>query len=274
MSPQSLRERFNTSKEELAKLGLEFNSEALPLLEILYNTSFWILLNKRAVKKIVKQTFFEAIENCDITKNYADWNSWIHRIWMREILEFYADKENDKQTVFDFIDHEPVNLSEVKDALISTQSYDKFIKPLEQLPTVLRIPMIMKEIHSLNYEKIAELIDVPDGVIATRIYRARKLLYLFIKDDFNYEERKRMGVPEGFPKLIFDLRRCALLIDDELTDEQKTIFSKSTTDNNLYKAENLIQSEIKKLFGNIASDNQMTARIRAKIKRKANKRFG
>ena len=51
MSTQSLRERFNTSKEELAKLGLEFNSEALPLLEILYNTSFWILLNKSAVKK-------------------------------------------------------------------------------------------------------------------------------------------------------------------------------------------------------------------------------
>ena len=87
MSPQSLRERFNTSKEELAKLGLEFNSEALPLLEKLYNTSFWILLNKGAAKKIIKQTFYEAIENCDITKNYADWESWVHRIWMREILE-------------------------------------------------------------------------------------------------------------------------------------------------------------------------------------------
>ena len=33
MTLQSLRERFNTSKEELARLGLEFNSEALPLLE-------------------------------------------------------------------------------------------------------------------------------------------------------------------------------------------------------------------------------------------------
>jgi len=59
MLPQSLRERFNTSKEELARLGLEFNSEALPLLEKLYITSFWILLNKRAAKKIIKQTFLK-----------------------------------------------------------------------------------------------------------------------------------------------------------------------------------------------------------------------
>jgi len=274
MSTQSLRERFNTSKEELAKLGLEFNSEALPILEILYNTSFWILLNKRAVKKIVKQTFFEAIENCDITKNYADWNSWIHRIWMREILEFYSEKENDKQTVFDFIDHTKVNLNAVENFFKSTLPDDKLIKSLEKLPAVLRIPMIMKEIHSLNYEKIAELIDVPNGVIATRIYRARKLLYLFLKNNFNYEEKKRMGVPEGSPKLIFDLRQCALMADDELTDEQKTTFSVLTRDNDFYKPEILIQSGVRKFFANLSPDNAKIKRIKAKIVRKAIKRFG
>ena len=274
MSTQPLRERFNTSKEELAKLGLEFNSEALPLLEILYNTSFWILLNKRAAKKIIKQTFIEAIENCDITKNYADWNSWIHRIWMREILEFYADKENDKQTVFDFIDHAEVNFNTVEDFFNSTLPEDKLIKSLEKLPAVLRIPMIMKEIHSLNYEKIAELIDVPNGVIATRIYRARKLLYLFLRNNFNYEEKKSMGVPEGSSKLIFDLRQCALMADDELTNEQKVTFGVLTRNNDFYKPEILIQSGVKKFFVVLSSDNAKIKRIKAKIERKAIKRFG
>jgi len=274
MTPQSLRERFNTSKEELARLGLEFNSEALPLLEKLYITSFWILLNKRATKKIIKKTFFEAIENCDITKNYADWNSWIHRIWMREILEFYSDKENDKQTVFDFIDHAQVNLNAVEDFFSSTLPDDKLIKSLEQLPAVLRIPMIMREIHLLNYEIISDLVDVPVGVIATRVYRARKLLYLFLRNNFNYEEKKRAGVLEGSPKLIFDLRRCALLVDDELTDEQRTSFSTSTADNDLYKTEILIQRGVKKCFKELSHDNLKIKRIKAKIERKAIKRFG
>jgi DNA-directed RNA polymerase specialized sigma24 family protein len=274
MQPQSLKERFNTSKEELAKLGLEFKSEALPILEKLYNTSFWTLLNKRSTKKIIKQTFFEAIENCDITKNYADWNSWIHRIWMREILEFYSDKENDKQTVFDFIDHTEVNLNAIEDFFNSSLHAEKLIKSLEQLPAVLRIPMIMKEIHSLNYEIISDLVDVPVGVIATRVYRARKLLYLFLRNNFNYEEKKRTGVPEGSPKLIFDLRRCALLVDDELTDEQRTSFSTSTADNDLYKAEILIQRGVKKCFKELSHDNLKIKRIKAKIERKAIKRFG
>jgi len=274
MYTQSFSDRFSTSKDELAKLGLEFNFEALPLLKKLYNTSFWILLNKRAVKKIIKQTFFEAIENCDITKNYADWESWIYRIWMREILEYYSGKENDTQTAFDFIDHTKVNLNDIGDFFSSPLQEGQLLKFLEKMPAVLRIPMIMKEIHSLNYEKIAELIDVPNGVIATRIYRARKLLYLYMKSDFNYEEQKRIGVQQGSSKIIFNLRQSALLVDEEFDEEQKTSFGESTTDNNLYKAEILIQNEIKKLCKNVSPDNPLIARIRAKIERKAIKRFG
>ena len=274
MSPQSLRDRFNTSKEELAKLGLEFNSEALPLLEKLYNTSFWILLNKGAAKKIIKQTFYEAIENCDITKNYADWESWVHRIWMREILEFYSSKENDTKTIFDFIDLSEVSLDDVRNILNSSLIERELIKLLEKLPAVLRIPMIMKEIHSLNYEKIAELIDVPDGVIATRIYRARKLLYLFMKGDFNYEKQERIGAQQSSSKLIFELRQCALLVDDELTNELKVTFGVLTRDNDFYNAEILIQSGVKKFFVDLSTDNSKIKRIKAKIERKAIKRFG
>ncbi len=273
MSTQSLRDRFNTSKEELAKLGSEFNSEALPLLEKLYNTSFWILLNQKAVRKIVKQTYFEAIENCDITKNYADWQSWIHRIWMREILEFYADKENDTKTNFDFIDLSNVSLEDVQTLINSSLPEKELIMQLEKLPAVLRIPLILKEVHSLEYENIAELIDVPNGVIATRIYRARKLLYLFQIDNFNYEEQKKKRVGKGSSKMIFDLRRCSQLVDNEISIEQKLKFNDTIIVDDHYKAEMLVQNGIKKLLLNLSSDRSAIKRMRTKIERKAVKRF-
>ena len=274
MSIQSLKNRFNTSKEELAKLGSEYYSEALPLLENFYNTTFWILLNQKAVRKIIKQTYFEAIENCDITKNYADWPSWIHRIWMREIHAFYADKENDTKTNFDFIDLSKVSLGDVQTFFNSTVLDKKLIKLLQKLPAVLRIPMILKEIHLLNYEKIAELIDVPLGVIATRIYRARKLLYLLLKDNFDYEEQKKSRMGKGSSKMIFNMRHCSLLIDDELSAEQKIKFNNTIRDDNQYEAEIFIQTGIKKLFLILSSDSSAIRRMRAKIERKAVKRFG
>ena len=93
-------------------------------------------------------------------------------------------------------------------------------------------------------------------------------------NNFDYEEQKRIEIQQGASKLIFELRQSALLVDDELSLEQKAVFNESTANSNLYKTETLIQSEIKKLFSSISPDNQAIGRMRAKIERKAAKRFG
>ena len=55
MSTQLLRDRFNTTKEELAKLGSEFNSEALPLLEnyTILLSGFYLI--KKQPKKLLSK---------------------------------------------------------------------------------------------------------------------------------------------------------------------------------------------------------------------------
>ena len=278
MQSHSKLERFKVSKEELTKLGEEFNSEALSLVKNLYNTSYWILPNKKSTKKIIKQTFFEAIENCNVTKASADWQSWIFRIWMREILDFYSKKEDDTQTIFDFIDYAELDSKDIVSIINSNKiessiSGDELLKSLEKLPAVLRIPMIMKEINSFNYEKIAELIDVPVGVIATRIYRARKLLFLSFNMNFFYEDEKRKWRQRESTKQIFELRKCTLVVDEELTQEQKTAFIESTKNNSRYENELLIQKTMKKLFKNCSSNDSSIARLKSKIERKAGKKF-
>jgi DNA-directed RNA polymerase specialized sigma24 family protein len=278
MQSHSKLERFKVSKEELTKLGEEFNSEALSLVKNLFNTSYWILLNKKSTKKIIKQTFFEAIENCNVTKASADWQSWIFRIWMREILDFYSKKEDDTQTIFDFIDYVELDSKDIVSIINSSKiessiSEDEIIKSLEKLPAVLRIPMIMKEINSFNYEKIAELIDVPVGVIATRIYRARKLLFLSFNMSFFYEYEKRKWKQRESTKQIFELRKCAFVVDDELTQEQKMASIESTKNNSRYENELLIQGTMKKLFKICSSNDSLIARLKSKIERKAGKKF-
>ena len=147
-SPSKL-ERFKISKEELEKLGSEFFSEALPILENLYNTSYWIVLNKKSARKIIKQTFSESVDYCNVTKNEADWKSWIYRIWMREIFSFFSYFENDKNTNFEFIDYAKIDSSNVdfiRDENRSHFEVKELINLLQRLPPVLRVPLIMKEV--------------------------------------------------------------------------------------------------------------------------------
>ncbi len=278
MFSHSKLERFKVSRDELKKLEEEFNSEALPLLKNLYRTSYWILLDKKVTQKIIKQIFFEAIEYCNVTKNQSDWGSWIYRIWMREIFDFYSSRENDTQTIFDFIDHAKFDskddASNSDPAKINLRiREDELLKLLEKLPSVLRIPMMMKEVYSFNYEKIAELVDVPVGVIATRIYRARKLLFLTSNKNFSYEDEKRKWSQEDSTKLIFELRKCAILVDSEKTDEQKLAFIELSKNSNLYQNEILIQQEMKKVFKNLTPDDKSIEKLKLKIERKSRKKF-
>ena len=273
MRSKYLKNRFNTSKEELKRLGNEFTNEALPLLDKLYNLTFWILPDKKSTNKIIKQVFFEAIEDCDITKNDADWQSWIQRIWMREILDFYSEKENDRNTDFGFIDNFEVDLDKVQTIFNSDEASKIDSELLQKLPAVLRIPLIMRESAQFDYEKISDLIDVPVGVAATRIYRARKLLCLYLLNEFNYEKEKNHSSDSKSSRSIFELRKCSLMIDNEFTEDEKIIFTEVMKENNFLRNELSIQSEVKKKLISLTHQNIDITSIKSKIVKKASKRF-
>jgi hypothetical protein len=217
--------------------------------------------------------FFEAIEDCDITKNEADWQSWIQRIWMREILDFYSEKENDRNTDFGFIDNFEMNLDKVQTIFNSDEASKIDSELLQKLPAVLRIPLMMREFAQFDYEKISDLIDVPVGVAATRIYRARKLLCLYLLNEFNYEEEKNHWSDSKSSRSIFELRKCSLMIDNEFTEDEKIIFTEVMKENNFLRNELSIQSEVKKKLIRLTHQNIDINSIKSKIVKKASKRF-
>lgn len=268
-SPSKL-DRFKVSKEELKKLHAGFNSEALPMLENLFEITYWIVLEKKSTKKIIKQVFSEAIEYCNVTKNQADWQSWIYRIWMREINEFYENRENDIETNFEFIDSADISNYNNLSLLTNKTNIESF---LGKLPAVLRIPLMLKEIANLNYEKIAELIDVPDGVVATRIFRARKLIFLFSKNDFNYAKEKQKWLNKESTKRVFEMRKSALLTDDELSTEEKSILLNPLNQGIELKLEINLQMEIKEVIQKSTSHHHSVSGLKSKIERKARKKF-
>lgn len=274
-SPSKL-ERFKISKEELDKLGSGFFSEALPIMENLYNTSYWIVLNKKSARKIIRQTFSESVDYCNVTKNEADWKSWIYRIWMREIFGFFSYFENDKNTNFEFIDCAKIDSSNadfIRDENRSHFEVKELINILQKLPPVLRVPLIMKEVFLFNYENISELIDVPSGVIATRIYRARKLFFLNLNSDYLLEDEKVKWKQKEATKKIFELRNSSRLADDELNPEQKSELNEYLKDSVEFESEMLIQRRIKNILQNSIPTDISIQSLKSKIERKAKKKF-
>ena len=226
-------------------------------------------MDARTATKISKQIYFEAIEYCNVTKNEADWQSWIYRIWMRDINDYFLQIENDIKTNFEFIDYAKFESVEGW----SVDDMNQLKKLLHKLPAVLRVPLIMKEVLAFNYEKISELIDVPIGVIATRLYRARKLLFLLSKDDFDLAEEKLIWKQKEPSKIIFDLRKSSQIVDEELSPEEKTAVNESSINNTEFEGEIKLQRSVKNILQSKIPIAKSAGSLKSKIERKAKKKF-
>lgn len=75
--------------------------------------------------------------------------------------------------------HENVN---PQDILVSNETQTKIIDTLEKLPKILHEVLILREIEGLSYEKISEVLDIPEGTVRSRIHRARQVIEENIKD--------------------------------------------------------------------------------------------
>jgi RNA polymerase sigma-70 factor (ECF subfamily) len=53
---------------------------------------------------------------------------------------------------------------------------------LNILPEKLRIVLVLKEYGNLNYKEIASALDISEGNVKVRVYRARERLARYLKE--------------------------------------------------------------------------------------------
>jgi len=53
---------------------------------------------------------------------------------------------------------------------------------LDQLPEIFRTPIILVDANGFTYEEAAQVLNCPVGTVRSRLFRARKILYVSLKE--------------------------------------------------------------------------------------------
>ncbi len=153
--------------------------EAVRYYDELYNLSLRLTCSFRKAEKMLQHilkeaaVFYEYHEPVDIRK-------WLLRISLNLYSRFYTVNNSDKN---DFIDSafenipgyiDKINLQETFKHLSEKEALGLFA----EIPSKLRVVLVLKEVLNMNYEEIAELTDIPAGTVAVRLGRARKFIYI------------------------------------------------------------------------------------------------
>jgi RNA polymerase sigma-70 factor (ECF subfamily) len=137
-------------------------------------------LAEEEAKDILQEAFIKIWRNLNEYDTDLKLSSWIYRIVHNETISYWRkSKSHDKDQTLslddEFIEYEDPGQVE-NDS--NPDPNEKIEKVLDSLPLKYREVLTLKFLEKMSYGEVSDVLKIPEGTVATRINRAKKL---FIK---------------------------------------------------------------------------------------------
>ena len=178
------------SDKELQPGYSEFEKEAIPHLDAVYNFALRLTGDEDDADDLVQETYLKAFRFFDKFEKGTNCKAWLFRILKNSFINDYRKIKSEP----DKVDYEDVQnfYENIKSDEVETQHYepdayndlmgDETTKAIAELPDDLRTVIILNDLEGFTYEEIADFVDVPVGTVRSRLHRARKMLYSQLYD--------------------------------------------------------------------------------------------
>lgn len=148
-----------------------------------------MIRNPDFAEDLVQDIFLKAFKSLKNYKNDYALSTWLYRIatnhtidYLRkkklETLSIHADDSDDTHATIQLEDED----SFTDEPMIRRERKNKVHEAIDQLPEKYREVILKRHIEEKSYQEIAEEMDIPLGTVKAHIFRARELLYKYMKD--------------------------------------------------------------------------------------------
>ena len=151
-----------------------FEEAVLPHLGAAYNLARWLTRNDSDAEDVVQEAYLRAFKFFGGFHG-ADGRSWLLTI-VRNTSYTWLQQNRSPQLSTEF--DEEIHTVEEKDLnpealLLQKADNDLLRGALEELPVEFREVMVLRELEGLEYEEIAQTLDIPVGRVRWRLHTAR-----------------------------------------------------------------------------------------------------
>ena len=148
-----------------------------------------MIRNSDFAEDLVQDIFLKAFKSLKNYKNDYAFSTWLYRIatnhtidYLRkkklETLSIHTDDSDDTHATIQLADED----SFTDEPMIRRERKNKVHEAIGQLPEKYREVILKRHIEEKSYQEIAEEMDIPLGTVKAHIFRARELLYKYMKD--------------------------------------------------------------------------------------------
>jgi len=178
---------------KLAQLGdLDaFNKLVLTYQNRVYTQAFYILEDAPTAEDMTQEAFWAAYKNLASFRG-GSFMSWLLRIATNLCLDELRRRKRHPSTSLEVHNSEGEELESPSWLVDPGQSPERATEDsefrceiklvLSQLPWEFRIPIILVDIHGLNYFEAKEVLNVPLGTVKSRLARGRQMMSKIYQD--------------------------------------------------------------------------------------------
>jgi RNA polymerase sigma-70 factor (ECF subfamily) len=171
------------TREEVQKQD-DFQDEIMPHVDTLYNFALRLTSEPTDAEDLVQDTFVRAYRFFNSYEKGTNAKAWPFRILKNLYSNNYRKKSKQPNQVnydevssfYETIHADRTDTSSLESRMFRELIDDDIANALEQLPEESRTVMLLRNVKNFTYEEIANMFDVPIGIIRSRLYRGRNLL--------------------------------------------------------------------------------------------------
>ena len=156
-----------------------------------YNVVYGMVRNQEDARDLAQDAFIKAYKNLHRFRLESSFYTWLYRIAMNVCIDFHRRRKLRRTEIFDegigargsdgMIDPIHRKLDPGKD-LERKQLREKIMAALDELPEEQKQIIVLREIDGMSYKEIADVLDIPEGTVMSRLFYARKKLQAALKD--------------------------------------------------------------------------------------------
>ncbi len=184
-------------EQQLVSAAQQGDMEAFEALIHLYEKRVFALTlrmcgNPEDAAEAAQEAFLAAWQGLAFFRGDSSFSTWLYRLASNACVDLLRRESRHRTAAGLSLDDEELNL-EVPDAMPSPQDEaerrelrEEIERGLAALSPEHREVLVLREIHQLSYDEIAETLDLDVGTVKSRISRGRKQLRKFLLKSGNF----------------------------------------------------------------------------------------
>jgi RNA polymerase sigma-70 factor (ECF subfamily) len=156
-----------------------FEAEVLTHLDAMYSFGLKLTRASEDAEDLVSDTVLRALERWEQYRPGTNMRAWLFTILYHVFVS--RKRRIDSREVQPPESTTSATFDTVGDADPERTFYDSFVdedvtRAISKLPEEYRTAVILSDLHGLRYAEIAEILNVPEGTVKSRLFRGRRIL--------------------------------------------------------------------------------------------------